>query len=323
MLSIIILILGIILLVLGAELTVEAAKNLSAKFGISHAFVGLTIISIGTSLPEIATNIFSGIKNLGAVDASGIAVGTNIGSCLTQITLILGITALLGTMHATKKTIKRDGFMILMSIAVMFLFGSNGFISRIEGIILITGYIVYLYIVSKDHAIVKNIKEEISDSKNTHIRSFNNIVIMCIGIALLIIGTKFVVENALQIAESFGLAQSFVGVVIIGVGGALPELFTACRAIVKGAHGISLGTLIGSNITDPLFSLGSGAVIAGFAFDKNLLWFDLPFWFFATAIALLMIKKDLKIGKENKTHGIILIAIYAVFIIVKILHLNS
>jgi cation:H+ antiporter len=317
--SIIFLLTGIFFLWLGSDFVVESARNLAKKFKISHALVGLTIISIGTSLPEIFTNIFSGIKKLSGINASGIAVGTNIGSDVTQITLILGLTALIGTMYTTKHTVRRDGLMILVSIIAMFIMGFDGVITRLEGVILFFSYIIYLIYISREAHLLKKINREIHNRHSRHkIKTTNQLCIFIIGLALLIFGTKLVVENAIFLADKLGLAQSFIGIMIIGVGTGLPELSTAIRGVLRNAQGISLGTLIGSNITDPLFSLGSGAMIAGFNFDKNLIYFDLPFWFLASIVALYLIHKKMKIGKEDRKEGLILIFLYIIFVIIKI-----
>jgi len=143
---------------------------------------------------------------------------------------------------------------------------------------------------------------------------------MALGIAILIFASDLVVGSALILAEVWGVTQSFVGVMIVGVGTGLPELSTAIRAIFKKAGGISLGTLIGSNITDPLFALPVGAMAAGvgLTFDKNLLFFDIPFWFIASIIALCMFCKGMKMGKEKKKDGFILIGIYLLFVFLKL-----
>jgi cation:H+ antiporter len=141
---------------------------------------------------------------------------------------------------------------------------------------------------------------------------------MILGLTMLIFGSKFVVENALAIADIYGFAQSFVGVLIIGVGTGLPELSTALKGILRKAQGISLGTLIGSNITDPMLSLGSGALLSGFLVDKNLLYFDIPYWFFVTSIALILLKSKMRIGKEDRRQGMILISLYIIFLFLKI-----
>ena len=144
---------------------------------------------------------------------------------------------------------------------------------------------------------------------------------MAVGIALLVYASEFVVKNALQLADIWKVSESFIGVMIIGVGTGLPELSTAITAIFRKAGDISIGTLIGSNITDPMFSLGLGAIAAGttgLIFEKNLLFFDIPFWFIASVIALLLFRSNMKIGKEDKKEGLILIGLYALFVFLKI-----
>jgi cation:H+ antiporter len=149
---------------------------------------------------------------------------------------------------------------------------------------------------------------------------FDDIILMILGIAILIFASHLVVDSALKLSELWGVAQSFIGVMIIGVGTALPELSTAIRAIFKKAGNISIGTLIGSNITDPMLSLPIGAIAAGsigLNFDKNLLFFDIPFWFIVSMIALLLFRKDMKIGKEKKIEGLLLIGLYILFVFIK------
>ena len=121
-------------------------------------------------------------------------------------------------------------------------------------------------------------------------------------------------------SEIWGVTQSFIGIMIIGVGTGLPELSTAIRAIFKNAGGISIGTLIGSNITNQMFSLPIGAMAAGVGliFDKNLLFFDIPFWFIASIIALILFKTGMKIGKEDKREGLTLVGLYVLFVFLKL-----
>ncbi len=313
------LILGIVGLWFGSGLVVESSKKLAKAFKVSQTLVGLSIISIGTSLPEIFTNIFAGINVLNGIPSEGVAIGTNLGSDITQITFILGITAILGTLYATKKLLYRDGGMVLLSIILMFIFGfTGGRISRIEGVMLVVGYLLYMYILSKDEHVGKKVMYEIGHDKvfRDHIwKRVEDFAIVCVGLAILIFASHLVVNNAMQLAEVWGVSQSIIGVMIIGVGTGLPELSTAIRGILKKAGDISLGTLIGSNVTDPMLSLGLGASIAGFPMEKNLLFFDIPFWFAASIIALLLIREKMQI---NRKEGIILVSLYFLFVIIKI-----
>ena len=310
----ILLILGLIGLWIGAILIIESAKKLAVRIGISQTLIGLSIISIGTSLPEIMTNVISGIGKAHGTELSGIAIGTNIGSCLTQITLIFGLTSLFGKIHAKKKILKRDGLMVLFAIALMFLMGLDGIISRVEGFLLIVIYLSYLFYICKDEHVISKVNEEFNhkDTRAANIRTF---IFMLIGIFLLLYASNLVVDNAVALSEAWGVAQSFIGVMIVGVGTGLPEFSTAITGILRKAEGVSLGTLIGSNITDPMFSLGSGAIFSGFAYAKNLLFFDTPFWFFATIIALLLLRRNMQLERNE---GVVLIGIYLLFVFLKI-----
>ena len=308
------LIVGIFGLWLGATLIVEASKKLAARLGISQTLIGLSIISIGTSLPEIMTSVLSGIESAHGADFSGVAVGTNIGSSLTQITLIFGLTTLFGTVHATKKILKRDGFMALFAIVLMFLVSLDNLISQVEGFLLIVIYISYLFYISRDERAISKVGKEFYNigARGAHIKTF---VFMLIGFFVLLYAANLVIDNAVALSKAWGIAQSFIGVMIIGVGACLPELSTAVMGILKKAEGISIGTLIGSNITNPMFALGSGAIFSGFAHSKNLLFFDTPFWFFATVLTLLLLSRNMKL---DKSQGIVLIGIYILFAFLKI-----
>lgn len=329
------LLVGIAGLYFGSGYVVESAKNIAEKLKISHTLVGLTIISIGTSIPEIMTNLFAGLKVRSGMAASGIAIGTNIGSDIMQITFILGVTALLGTMYATKKLLRRDFMMVLFSIVAVFVVGATGLkVTFIEGLILLLIYLGYLYYTSEHEKVASKVWGKLTDwtilDKNRYFRSLferafksgyvADAVLMVFGIAILIFSSDLVVGSALRLSEVWGVTQSFIGVLIIGVGTGLPELSTAIRAIFKNAGGISIGTIIGSNITNQMFSLPIGAMAAGVGlmFDRNLLLFDIPFWFAASVIALILFKTDMKIGKEDKREGFILIGIYALFVFLKI-----
>ena len=319
--------LGLIGLWFGADLAVEGTKRLAKVMNISQTFVGLTVISIGTSLPEIFTNLIAGLQVARGIPASGIAIGTNLGSEITQITFILGLTAILGTIIVKKKILKRDGFMILLSAILVFIVGFTDFtINWEEGLFLILIYFFYLWHLTREEKLLKKIKKGIaykgslSVEQNSKAATQNlvNTLKVVLGLVVLWLASRLVVDNALQLAEVWGVAQSFVGVMIIGVGTGLPELSTAITGVFKKAKGISIGTLIGSNITDPLFSLGIGALAAGtvgLTFEKNLLWFDVPFWFTVSAIALFMASRHKLLHRK---HGIVLVSLYLLFVFIKI-----
>lgn len=326
-LSILVLLVGMSMLWFGADFVVESAKKLADRFKLSHAFVGLTIVSIGTSLPEISTTITSALKVLKGVSASGIGVGVNIGACIGQITLIVGVVAYSCVLHTKKKNLIRDGVFILLSILTLFIMGMNGSVSREEGFILLIMYLAYLFLLSieeKEERLLKEVKEELKEEDLIELKSRKWIhhpiitaLVMITGFVLLGIGSDLVVSNAIKLADSLNLTQSFVGVLIVGIGGFLPELSTAIKGLLKKDSEISLGVLIGSNITDPLFALGLGAIISGFEFQRNLLIFDLPFWALSVLIVILLLSKNMRIEKHEKKQGVILVGLYLLFVLMK------
>ncbi len=310
--------LGLFFLWKGSDLTVSSAKRLADKYGISHTLIGLSVLSVGTSLPEIFTNVYSGIQVASGVDASGIAVGTVIGSEIGQITLILGITALVGTLRCQQDTIRRDGSMLLVAIAAMFLAALDGRITRLEGGLLVAGYVAYLVFLARTYRVVERISNDTERPPRDDIRPPIEAVRIAAGLAVLIIGGSLVVDNAVLLAGALDIATSLVGILVIGVGTSLPELSIAVAGVRRDAAAVSLGSLIGSNITDPMLSLGSGAVIAGFDVDKSLLRFDIPFWCLATIIALWLLRSGDEIGKQDRREGSLLIALFVVFVVLKL-----
>ncbi|MBN2458687.1 sodium:calcium antiporter [Candidatus Woesearchaeota archaeon] len=325
--AILLLVLGLALLWFGADFIIEGAKKLAQRFKLSHAFVGLTIVSIGTSLPEISTTIASALDILKGVPASGIGIGVNIGACIGQITLVIGLVAYASVLHTKKKSLIRDGVFILFSILTLFIMGMNGFISREEGVILLMLFLVYLFMVSieeREDQLLREVKEELREEDLIELKSRKLIhhplvvgLIMLGGFALLGVGSALVLKNALALSESLSLTQSFVGVLIVGIGGFLPELSTAIKGILKKESEISLGVLIGSNITNPLFSIGLGAFISGFEFNRNLLIFDMPFWALSALLVIMMLRKNMRIHKHEKKQGLALMGLYALFVIMK------
>ncbi|MFO8016191.1 MAG: sodium:calcium antiporter [Candidatus Woesearchaeota archaeon] len=308
----ILLILGVIGLWIGSGLVINAAQRIAKSLNISGAFIGLTIISIGSSLPEIITHIISSIDILKGIDASGVSVGTNVGSNLIQITFILGIVGLLLGVKSHKTILHRDYTVMMGSIVLLFIFSIGGTISRIEGIILVLLYIIYIGYLAK--------KEKLLEKNPFQTDYIKDTLIICSGIALLIFSADLVVDEALLLSSEWGLATSFIGTLIIGVGTALPELSTALRGILKKAEGISLGTLVGSNITNPLLALGLGAAISGYTVDKYLFWYDIPVWFLVSLIVMLFFWKNKRL---SRVEAMMLIALYFLYVVFKLRYLHS
>ena len=300
--------LGILGLWFGSDYVVAALQRMSRRVKISELFLGLTIASIGTSLPEIFTNLMAGLSTLKGVDASGIAVGTIIGSTVGQITLVLGIVAFFATLSLPNKSMKRDGIMVFLSVIFMFLASFNGIVSKIEAIILISIYILYLlFLLYQEEVFTK-----VAETPKTSL--IMDLLVISVGILAVVYSSKLIVSNGILLANLLNIDKTIIGI-FFGLGTALPELTIALMAVYRGSKTISLGTLIGSNITDPLFSFGIGAFIAPIFVTMSTIFFDLPFLAFSTLVALFLLFEKRKLTRYD---GSILVILYLLFLYLRI-----
>lgn len=300
--------LGLIGLWFGADRVVDSGKAIASRFGVSPLFIGLTIVSIGTSLPEIMVSIFSGARG-----NSDLAISAMIGSCLTQITLILGIAGMIHNIKVRPKAIKIDGGMLLLAISIFyFLFWTDHRLTVWESVLMILIYAAYLIFTYRHDELSAEAHERGLHDSNGHgvLRRFFE---MAFGIGILIYSGDVVLDKATLIAHANDFSEAFIGLMIIGVATCLPELSTALVAAYKRTPGLSIGPLIGSNITDPLLSIGLGGIVGGgLQSNSDLLNFAVPFWFLSSLIALLIIHRgELTL---NRSEGALLIVIYGLFV---------
>jgi cation:H+ antiporter len=302
-------ILGIAGLWLGTELVIKGAINIADYYGLSKLFVGIAILAIGSDLPEIIIAIDASLHSvIQGIETSGIIIGNSIGSSFSQISMVLGITGLLSYLTITKRHLYEDGIMLIGSILLVFLLGLNGKITRIEGIVLMVVYIIYYFTLFHQENISKKINKKIT--KNM----VKDILFLALGIIIVIFTSELVVNNSVRFAENLGIRQSFVGIIIIGLGTSLPELAISLNAIRKKETELSVGNLIGSNIFDMLIPIGMGASISELEIEKSILWFDLPFLFLLSFIVLYFFYK--KKGLQ-KIEAVILISIFVFYTTLK------
>ena len=304
------LLIGLFLVILSSNLVVKYAKIISDYLGISHTFIGLTILSIGTSLAELGTQVGASIEILKGVDLSGIAVGTNVGSNIIQISFIMGIVAFFHTLKADKKFLKVDYLFMLGAIALLFVTSLNGVISRFEGFLLAFIYILYLMRLSRKERVVNKINERKEKGK-----LYFPLFMLLMGLVALLFFSEIVVKKAHAIALIFNVADSLIGTLVVGVGTALPELTTAIVAARKKAGGISIGVLIGSNITNPLLIMGIGAMISTYTVTKDILFFDIPIWMFLSLVVLAFFWIKGRIGRRS---ALFLMLLYLAYIILRL-----
>ncbi len=295
---------------MGTELVIKGAVNIAEYYNLSQVFVGLAILSIGTDLPEIVIAINASLHNaIGNTETSGIIIGNAIGSSFSQISVVLGTIGLLGYLTLKRRHLYEDGIMLLGSVLLVILLGIDGKISRVDGIVLIVIYLIYYIRLFHQERIGKKIKKKSS----IHIRK--DILFLIIGIIIVIFTSELVVNNSIRFAENFGVRQSFVGIIIIGLGTSLPELALSLNAVRKKASGLSVGNLIGSNIFDMLIPVGMGASISEIEIEKGLVLFDLPFLLILSFIVLFFF---FKIKGLQKIEAVILIGLFVLYAALKI-----
>ncbi len=308
--TIILLILGLVGLCVGADFFVKGAKNIALHLGISQLLLGLAFISIGTSIPEIAVSITGGLDRLAGLETSGIVVGNKIGSALSQIGLLFGllVTLVQVKFKHKKRLFIKQGFFLVGSVVLVYLLSLDGFLSQLDGLICILSYLGYYVFLWKTYPKSKPKRHESRPL-------FKNIIVTFSGLALVLTTSDVVVKNGVALAESLGVHQSLIGILLIGIGTGLPELSVVIAAIRRRAIALSMGDLIGSNICDILLSLGSGTVISGFLVDKVNLWFDFPV---LLGLSVLMFYFFYSQKGVSRKEGIMLLTIFFIYATVKV-----
>ena len=309
--------LGLVGLAFGSDVVVGGARAVARRLGVSSLVIGLTITSIGTSIPEIATNVGAALYGRGGTETSGIAVGNIVGSCFGQITLLLGISAAFTTLHAPDGALRRDGMALGGATVVMIAACLDGVVSRYEGGLLAVAYVAYLLLVYvQERGDRGGIAVDVADEGQAPPEGRLHVDLGKVvgGIALVLIAANLVVGQGAELARELGMSELWIGLVV-GLGTGLPELTVSVQAARSTDGALSLGNLMGSNITDPLFSFGLGAAIYPVTVSASALSFDLPFWGAATLIALLMLldHRDL-----NRLEAGVLFTLFALYLVLRV-----
>ena len=262
-LQVFILLVGFLLLVKGADWFVEGAAGIAKKLGIPQLIIGLTIVAMGTSMPEAAVSITAALQ-----ENAGITIGNIVGSNILNILIILGVTALITNVAIQKSTLYYEiPYMIAITIVLMIFGITGGEITFIEGIIFWLLFIVflgYLFVMSK-----KGNSQEDEEVKDIPV--WKCILFMLVGGVMVVKGSDFAVSGASAVARFFGMSERFIGLTIVAFGTSLPELVTSVTAAKKGNAGIAIGNIVGSNIFNILFVIGTTALICTVPFESKFI----------------------------------------------------
>ena len=260
-LQILLLVLGFAMLIKGADWFVEGTSGIARKMGIPQLVVGLTIVAMGTSAPEAAVSITAALKG-----TANIAVGNVVGSNILNIFIILGVTSVITTVAIQKSTLKIEiPYMIFISILFVVMGMSGNKISRIEGVILWVFFIIYLVYL---FILAKNGKEE---NEKVETSTIKLLISAIVGAVVVVLGSNVTVDSATEIAKAFGMTDRFIGLTIVALGTSLPELVTSVTAARKGNADIAIGNVVGSNLFNILFVLGTSSLIIPMQYEPNFL----------------------------------------------------
>ncbi len=242
--------LGLTALIYGADRAVTSAGDLALYYDISPFFIGVTVISIGTSIPEMVTSIYAAYY-----EAGNLVVGNIVGSEISQITLAIGIVALISPIVAERRNVAIYGSAMILAMIIMMLTLDDNVIGRSEGFLMILAYSQFIYTLYSNKGSEEITEEVIEEPKNP----LYTLPWIIGGLVLVVMGGQIMVTNGVAIAEMIGISEYLIGI-LTGLGTTMPEIAVAGIAAYEGLQSISIGSLLGSNITDPVFSLGIGAL---------------------------------------------------------------
>lgn len=292
---------GLAVLIVGGELLVRGAVGIASKFKLSPLVIGMTIVSFGTSAPELIVSLKAAMDGF-----PEIAIGNVVGSNIANIALVLGLTAIILPVPVAVATLKRDWPSMMFVSLLFFFFILDGTLSTWEGIVfvlLLLTYIIYQLKSSKKN----DLEEETEVLKQPILLS---ILFLAIGIVGLAFGADWLVQGAVSIAKSFGVSEHVISVTIVAFGTSVPELVTSVMAAIKKQMDISVGNLIGSNIFNLLAVLGITAVVKDIPISETVISNDI-FWVLGTSLLLLPLMLNYNISRWK---GGILFASYLLYV---------
>lgn len=305
-LQFLLLVVGFIMLIKGADWFVEGASKIADRFGIPQLIIGLTIVAMGTSAPEAAVSIASALKG-----SAGITIGNVVGSNIMNVLVILGLTAVIRAIAVQQSTIRYEiPFTIAITVILALLGLTDNRVSRVDGVILWVLMIVYLVyllrMAKKGQSVLEDMPE--TSKKDTPLKM---VLMVLIGGALIVWGADVTVDAATELAKIFGMSDRLIGLTIVAFGTSLPELVTSVTAAIKGKADIAVGNIVGSNIFNILFVVGTTALITPVTYSANFLVDSMV----AVAAMVLLFVCVLPKKKLNRVGGIAMLVGYAAYFV--------
>lgn len=299
--------LGLLILLAGGKFLVDGASSLALKFGLSQGLIGLTIVALGTSAPELLVSINAALEG-----KSDISIGNVVGSNIANISLVLGISAILFPIKINSSILKVEYLVVLLSSFIFYFFSYNGIVSRLEGSILL-----FLMILINWYFFFKikktDIDELVGDDLVQPMPIWKSLLLLLSGIFGLYYGADLFVESSVEVAKIFGVSERIIGITVIAVGTSLPEMATSIIAAINKKTEIAIGNILGSNIMNILAIIGTTAVISPIAVSDLFLKQDF-LWMLGLTVVLFPILKSGE--KVSRVEGVFLFSFYFTYIFI-------
>ncbi len=311
------LLLGLVLLIGGGEVLVRGAVGLAERLGVSPLLIGLTVVALGTSAPELAVSVQAALAG-----SPGIAIGNIVGSNIANILVILGLSALLCPIAVASRALTRDGLVMLATAAGYAVLAAAWGLDRVVGALLLVSAIVYLTLTVRaerlsttDHGAVFDKAaafEEVGPGRLHRLHGvLKPLLFLVAGLVLIVFGGRLLVQGGVALAQGLGVSEEVIGLTIIAVGTSLPELVTSVIAAIRRHADVALGNVIGSNILNVLVIGGVTSTIAPVVVVPQMLWLDMPVMVAVTLLCLVFARSGWRIGRRE---GGLMLALYAAYV---------
>lgn len=302
-------VLGLLGLWWGTSLTLGGALRLTDRAGLSHGFVGLTVLAIGTDLPELFVAVTGGIQQLRGLEVSGVVVGNAVGSAIAQGSLVLGVAGLIAYRHIAPKVVRRDLIVLVLCVGLVAAIAADRQIVRWEGVALTLVYSIYFVgLIQAERG-----KSEAAAPTGGPMGSI--VARIVIGLVAVSASAHVVVTGVMDLGIAWGMSQTLLGVLILGLGTSLPELALSVGAAFRGQMSLSIGNIVGSNIFDVLIPVGVSAAIHPLAVESETLTTDLPA---LAVLTLALFAFSLRKRGLQKVEALALVGLYVVFVVLRL-----
>ncbi len=311
-LAILAVIIGFVLLAWGADRFVDGAASIARHFHVSPMIIGLTIVSLCTSLPEML------VSGLAALEGnSDLGIGNALGSNIANIGLVLGITAMISPISVQSLTLRREMPVLFLIMLFALTLMVDGDLSRMDGMVLLTGLLLMLCWLARLGMQERNdpLENEFSDVIHADMSLKKSIVWFILGLVLLLISSRIVVWGSIEIAHMFGISDLVIGLTIVAIGTSLPELMAAVMGVLKDEHDLVIGNVIGSNMFNILAVLSMPALIRPQVFASDALLRDFPIMFAFSMLLFLMAFGFRAQGRVNRIEGALLVSGFSAYLV--------